>query len=81
MKTGTSMGMNPYKLRAILDMIRKQGPLPKDQFDRILGPDDLLVWFDLKGRLDSGEEIIIKRELVLMTEAEVFMELLRCMEV
>jgi len=77
----TGYEVNPYKLRAIMDMVRRQGPLPRDQFDQILSPDDLLVWFGLTGKLDFGEEIAVKRELALMSDAEIFMELLGCKDI
>ena len=77
----TGFEINPYKLRSILDMIRRQGPLPRDQFDQILSPDDLLVWFGLRGKLDFGEEMAVKRELALMSDAEIFMELLGCKDI
>lgn len=74
MRTDTRMDMNPYKLRAIVDMIRRQGPLPRRNYAEILSPDDLLVRFDLKGKLDAEEESVVKRELALLAEAERFME-------
>ena len=70
--------MNRYKLGAILDFIRRQGKLPTDQWGEVLCPDDLLVWYGLNGRLNLGEEIILKEELALMAEAEAFMDRLRC---
>lgn len=70
--------MNKYKLGAILESIRGQGNLPMDQWGEVLSPDDLLVWFGLDGHLSLEEEIILKGELVLMAEAEIFMDLLRC---
>lgn len=70
--------MNPYKLRAILEIVRGQGRLPTDQRDEVLSPDDLLVWFGLSGRLTPAEELIVKDELELMAEAEAFMDCLRC---
>ena len=39
--------MNPHKIRVIEAFIRSQGGLPSDQFGKILGPDELLVWFGL----------------------------------
>ena len=70
--------MNPYKLRAILDMIRGQGRLPTDEWGQVLSPDDLLVWFGLADRLDAGERLVLRDELALMAEAEMFMDHLHC---
>ena len=70
--------MNPYKLRAILEMIRSQGRLPADEWGQVLNPDDLLVWFGLADRLDSGERLVLRDELALMAEAEMFMDRLHC---
>ena len=69
--------MNPYKLRAVIDHIRKQGPLPRDQFDEVLEPDDLLVWFGLSDLLTLGERQAIKHDLAALTDAEAFMDRLR----
>lgn len=77
----TGYEVNPYKLRAILEKVRSQGPLPRDQFGAILSPEDLLVWFGLRGKLDFGEEVAVKRELALMSDAELFMELLGCKDI
>ena len=70
--------MNPHKLRAILGMIQAKGKLPRDQWDEVFSPDDLLVWFDLDGRLSPDEEEIVKGELAMMAEAETFMDHLHC---
>lgn len=73
--------MNPYKMRSIIEMIRKQGRLPRDQWDELLNPDDLLVWFELQGQLSPEEERELKRELRMMAEAEAFMDALNCKHV
>ena len=70
--------MNPYKLRAILGMIQAKGKLPRDQWDEILSPDDLLVWFSLNDRLSPGEKIVLRGELQLMADTETFMDHLHC---
>lgn len=70
--------MNPYKLRAILGMIKAKGDLPRDQWGEILNPDDLMVWFDLTGRLEPGERMVLRGELQLMIDAENFMDHLGC---
>lgn len=69
--------MNKHKLGAILELIRRQGELPTDQWGEVLRPDELLAWFGLKGLLNFEEEIILKGELALMTEAQGFMARLR----
>lgn len=73
--------MNPYKLRAILGMIQAKGKLPRDRWGEVLSPDDLLVWFELDGRLSLDEEEIVKHELTLLAEAETFMDHLHCRQV
>ena len=65
--------MNTYKLRLILDMIRKRGDLPRDRWGEILSPEDLLVWFELDDRLTADEQEDVKKELELMAEAQEFM--------
>ncbi len=70
--------MNKYKLGAILELIRRQGKLPTDQWGEVLRPDELLIWFGLNDLLNLEEEIILKGELALMAEAEIFMDRLRC---
>ena len=69
--------MNIYKMRNIIDFIRKQGKLPTDPYGEILSPEDLLVWFELDGSLTRYEQITIKRELAAMTEAELAIEKLQ----
>ena len=69
--------MNPHKLRAILELVRRQGKLPIDQWGNVLSPDDLLVWYGLTHLLTPDERSIVKRELADMTEAEEFMDRLR----
>ncbi len=69
--------MNRYKLESIIRMIRDQGRLPTDQWDEVLGGDDLLVWFGLDGVLTAGEKVIMKMELAAIAEAEACMDQLR----
>lgn len=69
--------MNRYKIRYIVDYIRSKGPLPRDQTGSILGWDDLLAWYDLKGRLTHAEEILLMEELGQIVDAELFVERLR----
>ena len=69
--------MNPYKLRGLIDHVRRQGALPRDQFDEILSPDDLLVWFGLKDLLSLDEQRLVKEDLAALAVAEEFMDRLR----
>jgi len=71
------MNMNPHKLRAIVELVRKPGPLPRDQFGEILSVEDLLVWFGLAGTLSPEERMCVGRELAMMREAEAFVERLQ----
>lgn len=69
--------MNPHKLRAIVEFVRRQGKLPTDRWGCVLGPDDLLVWFGLINNLSPGEQREVKRELAAIAEAEALMDRLR----
>lgn len=66
--------MNSYKIRSIMDVIRRGGRLPTDQWGNVLSTDDLLVWFDLQHILSRDERIEVKRELADLIEAEAFMD-------
>ena len=69
--------MNRYKIRSILDFIRRQGRLPTDERGVILDRDDILVWFSLDKLLSPEEQRQVKQELLAMIEAQAFMERLR----
>ena len=62
--------MNIYKLRTIIDLIRRQGKLPTDQFGQILPVGDLMGWFGLTESLTRSEQLRMKEELAAMVEAE-----------
>ncbi len=62
--------MNDYKIRYVLDMIRRQGKLPEDPYGQTLPVNDLVEWFGLKKILSSRELEYVKRELKEMKEAE-----------
>ena len=66
--------MNQYKIRYILDYIRKQGDLPVDQWGDVLSVDDTLVWFGLDEELTSLEHMELKGELAQLAEAQEFMD-------
>ncbi len=66
--------MNIYKLRKIIDLIRRQGKLPTDQFGQILPVDDLMGWFGLTECLTRAEQLGMKKELAAMVEAELAAE-------
>ena len=69
--------MNQYKLKAIIEHVRGQGPLPTDQFGEILRVEDLLVWFGLTEALSSEERSCVTRELAMIREAQAFIEQLQ----
>jgi hypothetical protein len=69
--------MNPYKLRAIVELVRRQGRLPADRWGCVLSPDDLLVWYGLNSDLSPEEQREVKRELAALAEAEGFVDRLR----
>ena len=66
--------MNIHKLRNIVDLIRREGKLPRDQFGQILPVDDLMAWFGLTGSLSRSEQRRMKDELAAMAEAELAVE-------
>ena len=41
------MGVNLYKIRYVLEFIRRQGRLPTDERGQVLSPYDMLAWFGL----------------------------------
>ena len=69
--------MNPYTLRHILNFIRSQGKLPKDQIGQILPVSDLLAWFGLSECLTKPEQLFIEKDLAAMVEAELSIEQLK----
>lgn len=71
------MGVNLYKIRYVLDFIRRQGKLPTDEYGQILSASDLLGWFGLKECLNTDELSYIEEELVGMIEAEIAVERLK----
>jgi hypothetical protein len=66
--------MNTYKIRAIVEMIRRNGGLPTDEFGSILPPDELLVRYGLVELLSEEEQRVMKRELAALAEAQVVIE-------
>jgi len=66
--------MNIYKLRKLIDLIRRQGKLPTDQFGQILPVDDLMGWFGLTESLTRTEQRCMKKEFTAMVEAELAVE-------
>ena len=66
--------MNIYKLKAIMESIRKQGGIPTDGTGRKLSPEETLIWFDMDGLLTPLEKRQLKEELSALKEAEEFME-------
>ena len=71
------MGVNLYKIRYVLDFIRRQGKLPTDQYGQMVSASDLLVWFGLKECLNIDELSYIEQEFVGMIEAEIAVERLK----
>ena len=62
--------MNDYKIRHVLDMIRREGKLPEDPYGQPLPVNDLVQWFGLDKVLNEKEIDYVKRELEGMKEAE-----------
>jgi len=71
------MGVNLYKIRYVLDFIRRRGKLPTDEYGQILSASGLLVWFGLKECLNADELSYIEEELVGMIEAEIAVDRLK----
>lgn len=69
--------MNIYKVKNIIESIRRQGKLPKDAYGQILSIDELLGWFGLNECLTIGEQRYIEKELAAMIEAELVMDKLK----
>ena len=72
--------MNRYKMRDIVDFIRRQGKLPTDLFGQILPVDDLLAWFGLDECLSRYEQSCVKKELIALAEAQLAVEKIRMAE-
>jgi hypothetical protein len=71
------MGVNLYKIRSVLEFIRRQGRLPTDPHNQLLSAHDMVVWFGLRDCLTLEELSYIEEELVGMIEAERAVERLR----
>lgn len=71
------MTVNLYKIRYIVEFIRRQGKLPTDQYGQVLCASDLLAWFGLSECLTVDELSYIEKELVGMIEAEIAVERLK----
>lgn len=71
------MTVNLYKIRYIVEFIRRQGKLPTDQYGQVLCASDLLAWFGLSECLTVDELSYIEKELVGMIEAEIMMDKLK----
>ena len=69
--------MNIYKIKNIIESIRRQGKLPKDAYGQILSIDELIGWFGLNECLTLGEQSYIEKELAAMIEAELMMDKLK----
>ena len=63
--------MNPYKLKAIVEYLRKEGR------GLSASHEELLRCFGLEEVLPSDEQETVKRELAAIAEAEMFMEAVR----
>ena len=74
------MSINLYKIRGVLDFIRRQGKLPTDPFGQILSTDNILGWFNLRECLTLDEQAYIERELTGMIEAQNALEQLKMSE-
>lgn len=64
--------MNWHKIRNVVNYIKKKG-MPTDPYGQLLSADEMVDWYDLRGRLNDSEIRQIKKELTSMIEAEVLM--------
>lgn len=71
------MAVNLYKIRYVLEFIRRQGRLPTDEHGQVLPPYEMLAWFGLRDCLSLEELSYMERELAGMIEAELAVERLR----
>ena len=62
--------MNPYKLKAIVEFVRKESTSVHATHDELLG------YYGLHELLPLDEQKAVKRELAATAEAEIFMEAL-----
>ena len=71
------MSVNLYKIRHVLDFIRRQGRLPTDAYGQFLSAHDMVAWFGLKDCLTKEEVSYMEAELEGVIEAERAVERLR----
>lgn len=69
--------MNIYKIRAIVDHIRSHGGLPTDDFGNIREMNEIIAWFGLTKLLSQEEELVLKHELRMITEAQLLTDQLK----
>ncbi|MCY2928878.1 MAG: hypothetical protein NTV86_05180, partial [Planctomycetota bacterium] len=70
--------MNIYKLRMVLDYIRRQGGIPIDGTGRRLTADETLTWYGMDEILTVPERQRVKQELAALAEVDRCIDLLRC---
>ena len=68
------MSVNKHIISQVLRDIRAKGKLPEDDYGNVLAADDLVGWFELKGKLTADELKIIRRELELMARAQFILD-------
>jgi hypothetical protein len=66
--------MNIYKIRCIVDRIRRTGRLPTDPYGQILCGDDIIAWYGLEKMLTADEKKYLKHELIMMAETEAIID-------
>jgi hypothetical protein len=71
------MGVNLYKVRYILEFIRRQGRLPTDAYGQLLPAREMVAWFGLRDCLTKEELSYMEAELEGVIEAERVVERLR----
>ena len=69
--------MNWHKMRSVLELIRSQGDLPRDEWGNVLSEDDLLAWFGLDKELTFEEQMQVRKKLAKMAQAQAFMDRVR----
>ena len=71
---GGVFSMNPYKLRALLEFVRRERAAAGVDIKEVA---DVVAWFGLDVLLSPSELRVVKEELTAVLEAEAFIDRLR----
>ena len=62
--------MNPYKVRAVLELIRQHSNVLVDQFGNTLGPDEIVALLELDEVLSPVELLMVLRNIEPIIEVQ-----------